>query len=143
MLLPVHWRVYWCCTSFRVSRQGSVANLSAGVQVKELINRMKNFTITTMGARGKAVTEKAYDDQLLNERLDAGIIPKIAPDIFEIVHPAEPQRYKPERVASNNNPEVEIVLTRQRHCGALANFVYVQSGFTVVCDDGKWPLPRP
>ena len=79
-----------CCTSFRVSLTRSISNLSHGVQAKEIIKDMKNLPMKAMCACVKEVTERAYFDQRIKERLDAGIIPKIAPDTCEIVHPAKP-----------------------------------------------------
>ena len=50
---------------------------------------MKNLSMKVMYVCGKAVSEKAHVDQLLKERLDAGIARKSASDTLEIVLPAE------------------------------------------------------
>jgi len=53
---------------------------------------VKNFTMKTMCACGKEVTEQACIDQRINERLYARIIRKTAPHTFARVPPAEPKR---------------------------------------------------
>jgi hypothetical protein len=90
-----------------MQQQGSCGFSIAVPYVYHIIRwNVKNFTMKTMEVYRKEVTEKAYIDQLPQEKLDADITPKIAPDIFEIVYPAEPERDTPERVAGNNNPKV-------------------------------------